>query len=169
MDKKQDILEDDKSLEKEFPLLHSIAKENPFSVPEGYFDGLSSQIIEKCRREQVAKSRWSVAIEDIKLYLLGYKWRVLTIAGCMAVLCVLAIRSNNRAVSYEAMAQSIPDSLIVQSLDKNISDISISSLEDQWPETNASTMKSPADSTNQDIIAYLIDHNVNVSDIENEP
>jgi len=174
MSKKQDIFsegiptgEDEESLKKETPLLHSISKENPFSVPEGYFDDLPSEIIDKYRTEAEPK-KWG---EGILTTLLGYKWKLLTATGCLAIICFFAIRFNNRPVSYEAIAKTIPDSVIVAHLNENISSISESSLEDlQEPENNSTSAKSATDSTgaDQEIIAYLIDNNVSVADIENE-
>ncbi len=162
-----DIYEDEESLKKESPLLHSISKENPFSVPEGYFDGLPSEIINKCIAEAEPK-KWGVGILT---NILGYKWKLLTLTGCLAVICFLVFRNNDRPVSYEVMAKNIPDSLIVANLDKNIYSLSESSLEDaQEPENNTSSVKNVSDtgSADQQIIAYLIDNNVSVNDIENE-
>lgn len=167
-------MHDDESLKKESPLLHSISKENPFSVPENYFDNLPSKIMERSR-ENVEPRRWG---EGILTTILAYKWRLLTITGCMAAICFFTFRSMNSATSYEAMAKNIPDSLIVANLDKNIYSISVSSLEElsegnylgEEPENNSASAKVISDSakTDQEIIAYLIDHNVSVSDIENE-
>jgi hypothetical protein len=175
MSNKQDIFTDNDSLEKEAPLLHSISKENPFTVPENYFEGLPSEIIQKCRTESQPKT-WG---EGILATLLSYKWRLLAVTGCVAVVCFFVIRLNNRPVSYEAMAQNIPDSLIIQHLDNNIAYISESTLEDisegiplgQEPENGVTSVKSASDSTSgdQDIIAYLMDNNISVSDIVNEP
>src|ERR1700677_3187652 len=125
MTKISDILPDDESLEKENLLLHSIPKENPFSVPQNYFDALPSQIVDKCRQNTEPK-KWG---EGIVTNILGYKWRILSIMGCM-VLFVFVMRMNNNNTSYEALAKNIPDSLIVANLNNNINDISISSLED---------------------------------------
>jgi len=172
MSKKQDIF-DDGSLEKESPLLHSIPKENQFSVPTDYFDSLPSEILEKCR-EEVQPKQWGIGLLTT---LLGFKWKLLTITGCVAIICFFAIRMNNRTVSYEAMTQNIPDSLIVEHLDKNLAFISESTLEEaseNMPETsenNSASTKIKSDSTNtdQDIIAYLMNSNVSVSEIENVP
>lgn len=175
MDKKEDILPDSEIFEKEAPLLHSISKENPFSVPGKYFDMLPSQIIERCRTESKER-KTSGIVENLRLFVLGYKWRLLTITGCVAILCFFTIHINNKPISYQAMAQNIPDSLIVAHLDKNVTDINLTALEDISAEaqtTNVpSTAKTASDSTantDQDIIAYLINTNVTVSDIENEP
>jgi hypothetical protein len=175
MSHKTDIIEDDESMKNEAPLLHSISKENPFSVPENYFDSLPSEIIEKCRAEEEPK-KWG---EGIFTTILGYKWKILTVAGCVAVICFFVISGNNRPVSYEAMAKTIPDSLIVEHLDKNIAFISESSLEElsegipfgQETENNTSvnSKSDSATSTDQAIITYLVDNNISVSDIENEP
>jgi len=168
MSKKQDILPDDESLKREFPLLHSISKENPFSVPESYFDSLPSEILEKCHTVGNGSKSFPTKAEAILTTLLSYKWRLLTVAGCAAIICIFVPRLNNRPVSYEAMVQTIPDSLIVKQLDNNIADINVSTLEElQEPGLFA---KSKSDSANTDqIIAYLIDNNVSVSEIENEP
>jgi hypothetical protein len=168
MSKISDILPDEESLAKENPLLHSISKENPFSVPANYFDSLPSEIIEKCR-ERVEPKTWG---KGILTNILGYKWRLLTTMSCVAIICYFSMHINNRPVSYEAIAKNIPDSLIVEHFDKNIADINISTLEDfQETENNSTPVKSVSDSTNtdQDIIAYLINHNISVSDLENEP
>jgi hypothetical protein len=171
MSKISDIIPDDDSLERESPLLHSISKENPFSVPGSYFDSLPSQIMEKCRREN-HNDQSSVA-NNFLYFILGYKWRLLALTGCLTLFCFFAVWTNNLPVSYETIAQTIPDSLIVQNLDKNIAYISESTLEDLSEDSpnTSSSVKSLSDSTNtdQNIIAYLIDNNVSVSDIENEP
>ncbi|HTA26883.1 MAG TPA: hypothetical protein VK809_03795 [Bacteroidia bacterium] len=170
MSNKQDIFTDDESIEKDSPLLHSISKENPFTVPENYFESLPSEIIEKCRTETQPK-KWG---EGILITLLGYKWKLLTITGCVVVICFFAIRLNNRPMSYEVMAQNIPDSLIVEHLDNNIAAINESTLED-FSEgislgQDAENVKSESDSTNndEDIVTYLVDNNISVTDISNE-
>ncbi len=167
MSNKQDIFTDDEPLEKEAPLLHSISKENPFSVPENYFDSLPSEIIEKCREAENVLNTSPTKWQGILTYLLSYKWRLLSVTGCLAVICFFAIRLNNRPVSYEAMAQNIPDSLIVEHLDNNIASINESTLEDMEASEN---LKSESDSagTDQDIITYLVDNNVSVTEISNE-
>ena len=172
-----DILPDDESLEKESPILHSISKENPFSVPENYFDSLPSEIIKKCQ-EQVVSRTSSTAngnlpsyILNLKSFVLGYKWRVLAATACVAIMCFIAVTVNKRPVSYEAMAQNIPDSLIVEHFNNNITDINVSTLEDiEGTESTSAKIKSVSDSANtdQDIIAYLMNNNISVSDIENE-
>jgi hypothetical protein len=160
-----DILSDDGSIEKETPLLHSISKENSFSVPENYFESLPSEIIEKCR-ERIEPKNWG---QGLLTNLLAYKWRILTVASCVAIICFFALNINTRPVSYEALAKNIPDSLIVEHLDKNIADINVTTLEDlQEPESNSKSVTDSAN-TDQDIVTYLMNNNVNVSDIVNEP
>jgi hypothetical protein len=171
MRKISDILADDESIKRESPLLHSISKENPFSVPENYFDNLPSEIMEKCRAE-IGSENLNSYFLNLKYLVLGYKWRLLAVTSCMALICFFAIHINNSPVSYEAMAQNIPDSLIVEHLDKNITYISESTLEDlQEQESSSPSVKSTSDSANTDqaIIAYLMTTNVNDSDIVNEP
>jgi len=168
MSKIIDILPEDEALEKENPLLHSISKENPFSVPENYFEGLPSEIVGKCR-DSAEPKYWG---EGIWTNILSYKWRLLTITGCIVLICIFTFQLNNHSTSYEAMAQNIPDSLIVDDLNNNLADVSVSNLEDlQEQENSTSLVKSASDSASadQDIIAYLINSNVSVSDIVNEP
>jgi hypothetical protein len=168
MRKITDILPDDEALEKENPLLHSISKENPFSVPENYFDGLPSEIVGKCG-DNAEPKHWG---EGIWTKILSYKWRFSTIMGCIVLICIFTFQMNNHSASYEAMAQNIPDSLIVEHLNNNLADVSVSNLEDlQEQENSSSPVKSASDSASadQDIIAYLINSNVSVSDIVNEP
>jgi hypothetical protein len=178
MKKIEDIVTDDELLEKSAPLLHSISKENPFSVPKNYFDSLPSQIIERCHEKEVI-SQWSMLKENLRLFLMGYKWRLLSITTCVALICFFTLHIDTRAVSYQALAQNIPDSLIVAHFDKNITEVTISALEDITEDSSfaqverniVSSTKNITDSTgtDQDIIAYLINHNVTVSDIENQP
>ncbi len=165
MSKISDILPNDSSIEKESPLIHSISRENPFLTPKDYFETLPSEIIEKCR-ERVEPKNWG---EGVLTTLLAYKWRLLAFTGCLALICLFALNINTRTISYETMAKNIPDSLIVEHLDNTIADINVTTLEDlQEPESNS---KSLTDSTNtdQDIVTYLMNTNVNVSDIVNEP
>ncbi len=172
MSNKTDIFDEEESLKRDFPLLHSIPKDNPFSVPESYFDSLPSEIMEKCRTENKS-TKWG---EEVLLTLFAYKWRILSITGCLIIICFFALRINNRPVSYEAMAKTIPDSLIVAHLDKNIYSISESSLEelteglplDQENGSPSVKMKSDSANADQEIITYLVDNNVSISDIENE-
>lgn len=174
----KDILPDDVSLEKEAPLLHSISKENPFSVPANYFDGLPAEIMEKSR-EKVNDNAGLAILQNFRLFILSYKWRLLSVTGCAVVICFMLVHNRTQPTSYMAMAQNIPDSLIVEHLDKNITDVSMVTLEDisadssfgltgKSVSTPAKTVSDSA-STDQDIIAYLINNNVSVSDIENEP
>jgi hypothetical protein len=168
MSPSSDILPDHASLEKENPLLHSIPKKNPFSVPLNYFDSLPSEIMEKCRKEVEPKS-WGIGIF---INLLGHKWKLLTIATCAVLICFFTTQLKNQSVSYETLTKNISDSLILEHLDQNIADINITTLEDfQETENSYSPVKSASDSTgnDQDIIAYLMNTNVNVSDIVNEP
>jgi hypothetical protein len=175
MSKNSDILTDDEAIEKESPLLHSIPKENPFSVPANYFDNLPSEIVGKCRKEVISGQSpifRETPISHILCLISLYKWKLLTATGSIAIICFLIIHMNNRPVSYETLAKNIPDSLIVEHLDRNIADINVTTLEDfQEPENSTSAVKSTSDSANadQDIIAYLMNNNVSVSDIENEP
>lgn len=162
--------QEDDSLEKEFPLLHSIAKDNPFTVPEGYFESLPSIVIQRCRAETQPKGLFYSLKESI------YRFRGAVLASISAMasitlICFLVVHSNTTPVSYEAMIQTVPDSLIVANLDKNISDINVNTLEDLQTDDNTSdniTQSDTSSSKNQQIITYLLDQGINELDIEND-
>lgn len=167
---------DDGTMEKMAPLLHSVSKENPFPVPENYFDELPSQIMNRCREEAVKSKRPSV-LEKLRIYILGYKWRFLLATCCLAIICFMIMPRNSRPIPYETLANTIPDSLIVAHFDKNITDVNLYALEDISAENSAGqeegnaspSAKNASDSANTDqaIIAYLMNTNISISEIEN--
>lgn len=166
MSKEKDIFEND--LGKEAPLLNSIPKDNPFTVPADYFDALPTQILEKCRQ---STKHAPVSVADRIFWLFRPQWMVAAFI-LVAGLCFFLRRgTTNSMQDYQSIAASIPDSVIVQNLQNNIDNVDISSLEDLAQNTNVTNSLPPApavDTSSGQIINYLMNNNIDASDIENE-
>ncbi len=159
---KNDIFNDE-SLEKEAPILASIPKRNPYTVPEGYFDSLPSAIMEKCRESK------PIPATGFKIFwLFRPQWMIAT------MVCVIGItfflRHNPVPASLETLTAQVSDSTIYQNLQNNIDYVDVNTLEDALQTESVSAIPERSDSANnqQDIVNYLMNHNVNASDIENE-
>ena len=96
--------------------------------------------------------------------------------GCTFILVAgvsLFLRNgaNNTIQDYQTLAAAIPDSVIVQNLQNNIDYVDMSSLEDLAQNTNIanSLPQAPSvDTSSGQIINYLMNNNIDASDIENE-
>ena len=164
MSKEKDIFDD--NLEKQAPLLYRIPKENAFTVPEGYFNSLSSQIMEACRQS----SKGAIAhTTDTVFWLFRPQW-VLTTFIVIVALSLFLRNGGNTSGNYETIAASIPDSVLVQNLQNNIEYVDVTSLEEMTAQTQAApfSQQQVQDTTNKEILNYLINNNVDASDIENE-
>lgn len=160
--RKKDYITDDINIEKEAPILASIPKRNPYSVPEGYFDTLPHSIIEKCRES-------AAPVKSNIFWLFKPQWMIASLV--LIVGFTFYLRSNPGPASLETLTAQVSDSAIYQNLQNNIDLVDVSSLEEVLPNDNFSTIEpATADSTNnqQDIENYLMNHNVDASDIENE-
>ena len=161
MRNKNDTFNED-NLEKETSLLASIPKRNPYTVPEGYFDEIPSVIIEKCRQ--------STAIPETAnkiFWLFKPQWLLALFGGLVGI--IFFIR-HETPVSYETMASRVSDSAIYQNLQTNIDYVDVNILEEAVQGDNPAMLPMPSDSTNnrQDMVNYLMNHNINTSDIEDE-
>lgn len=164
MSKNTDIFED--NLDKEVPLLNAIPKRNPFTVPDGYFDGLPSQIIDACRKSAVKKG--PVFVYDKVFWLFRPQW-MLAVFICVIGISLFLRNGNSPLENYETIAAALPDSVIMQNLQNNIDYVDVSSLEEMAQ--NQGLMKSlqvQSDTASGQIINYLINNNVDANDIENE-
>ena len=162
MSKKTEIF--DYNPEKEAPLLSGIAKSNPFTVPDGYFDALPTQIMEACREGGKRKPAF---VFDKIFWLFRPQW-MLAIFIAVVGICIF-LRQENNNMSYEAIAASLPDSVIMQHLQNNIDYVDVNSLEEMALKQDAmGTLQTPQDTANGQIMNYLINNNVDASDIENE-
>ncbi len=164
MSKEKDIFDD--NLDKEAPLLHGIPKENPFQVPDGYFDALPSKIMEACRQS----SKGVIAHTTDKIFWLFRPQWMLTAFAIIVGLCLFLRGGNNTFGNYESIAANIPDSVLVQSVQNNIEYVDVTSLEEMTAQTQTGPVLQPQiqDTTNKEIINYLMNNNVDASDIENE-
>lgn len=163
MSKKPEIF-DDTNLEREAPLLSAISKNNPFTIPDGYFDALPVQIMEACRE---GGKRKSVFIFDKIFWLFRPQWMLAVFIAVVGI-CIF-LRQGNNNLSYEAIAASLPDSVIMQHLQNNIDYVDVSNLEELALKQDAMGALQPSqDTANGQIMNYLINNNVDASDIENE-
>ena len=90
-------------------------------------------------------------------------------------ICVIGVSlflrngKNNITESYEAIAAALPDSVIMQNLQNNIDYVDVSSLEEMAQNQGLmQSLQAQPDTTNGQIINYLINNNVDANDIENE-
>lgn len=166
MSKEKDTFEND--LGKEAPLLNSISRDNPFTVPADYFDALPAQILEKCRQ---STKHAPVSVADRIFWLFRPQWMVATFILVAGLCFFLRDGSNNNMQDYQSIAASIPDSVIVQDLQNNIDNMDMSSIEEVAQNANINmTLPQTAapDTASGQIINYLMNNNVDASDIENE-
>src|ERR1700679_757380 len=126
MSKNKDIFED--NLGEEAPLLNAIPKRNPFTVPDGYFDNLPSQIMDACRESSPKKS--PAFVYDKIFWLFRPQWMLAVFICVIGVSLFLRNGKNNITESYEAIAAALPDSVIMQNLQNNIDYVDVSSLEE---------------------------------------
>lgn len=164
MNKEKDIF--DNNPEREAPLLQSIPKSNPFIVPEGYFEDLPTRIMDACR--QGDRRTLSQAADKV-FWLFRPQW-VLTAFVAIVCISLLLRNKDNSSTNIETIAANIPDSVIVQNLQNNIDFVDVTSLEEMTAQNPVNVMpQQPVqDTTNKEIINYLINNNVDASDIENE-
>jgi hypothetical protein len=166
MDKAKDNFED--NIEGEAPLLGNIPKSNPFVIPEGYFDALPAQIMEACRQD-AKKTTTSFATGKL-FWLFRPQWMLATFM-LIAMVCFLARNNSKSILSYEIIAASIPDSVIMDHLQSNIDYVDVTSLEEMAQNGGNIGALPPSpvqDTANRQIINYLMNNNIDASDIENE-
>jgi len=161
----KDIFEDNTG--KKASMLNSIPKDNPFKVPEGYFDALPAQVLEKCRK---SSKHVPVLITNKVFWLFRPQWIITTFIAVAGLCFFIQHSANNAPINYNTIAAAIPDSVIMQNLQNNIDDINMSSLEDMAQGTLTANAALPGveDTSNSRIINYLMNNNIDASDIENE-
>ena len=154
---------DDINLEKEAPLLASIPKRNPYTVPEGYFDALPAAILEKCRESKSAPE-----LKAKIFWLFRPQWMIASLVLIIGFTFYSRNNSNNNTL--EGLTAQVSDSAMYQSLQNNIDYVDVNSLEDevQTDDITAVPLRSDTASNQQDIENYLMNHHIDASDIENE-
>jgi len=149
------------------PLLNSIPKRNPFTVPDGYFDALPAQIMERIREGKKA----AYVAQDKTFWLFRPQWMLAVFAVVVGLCFMLRRDANIASTNYEAIAAALPDSVIEQNLQSNIAYVDINSLEEIAQNTDnlgSLPQQNIGDTTNGQIINYLMNNNIDASDIENE-
>lgn len=156
----------DDDLRKDAPNLFGKDKRNPFEVPDGFFENFSSNIQDKIAAQQ-KQSVWSIVYHN----LIKPKFAIPVLAS----VCIIAVgikllnktaiinTNNNIAVTYNDLSQS-----------DYFADINVSDLSEALNNTTSSisnNVKTESDSYRLDknqIENYLIENNVDVSDLANE-
>lgn len=164
MNREKDMFNE--NLNEETPLLNSIPKRNPFVVPEGYFDALPALIMDKCRESEKGATQ---PVADKIFWLFRPQWMI-TAFIFVAGFSLFLREGNKDTLSYETIAANIPDSVIMENLQNNIDYVDVNSLEEATQNSGNMPSLQPAQDTtnNKQIINYLINNNVDASDIENE-
>ncbi len=155
------ILNED-DLGKEAPLLASIPKRNPYTVPEGYFDALPSSIMDKARES-------NAVLKKSKLFwLFRPQWIAASLAFVIGF--VYYVRQTPTPATLEVLTAQVADSAMYQHLQNNIDYVDVNSLEEELQNDNTAAtvpMRTDSASGQQDIVNYLMNHNVDATDIEN--
>ncbi len=152
------------------PLLRTIPKSNPFTVPEGYFDNLPSQIMAQCREN----TKRMPSVNYNRAFLLFKPQSIFAVLIAVIALSVYLRREGNKPLEkYESIAATIPDSVLMASVQNNIAYVDVSALENMVNNQDEVLPVNIPDADIQDssggqIINYLINNNIDASDIEKE-
>jgi hypothetical protein len=133
--------------------LKDMEKQNPFKVPEGYFEELPARIITATSGivpGEVKKSK----IYRLRLYL--------AVAATVAVMAIIGLTALY--LSSSGRKNQIPVDFTITELNRNyINDIDLFTLEEKVADTDPFE-RAPEVSSNE-IIDYLISENINILDI----
>ncbi|MEO8148466.1 MAG: hypothetical protein ABI723_12550 [Bacteroidia bacterium] len=156
-----DFKYDDDELRKDAPKLFGMEKKNPFEVPDGFFDSFSSKIQDKIAAEK-KQSVWSLIYQNIT--------RPKVAIPVLASVCIIVVgikflytpgsinRNDEVAITYNDLSQSA-----------YLDDIDESVLTDALNQTTSTVNSdSKTESDSYRIENYLIENNIDVTDLENE-
>lgn len=151
--KTDDTIEDD--LRNEAPLLFSREKSNPFEVPEGYFEVLSSNIQDKIAAEKSIPA-WKHYLQSI------FKPVVLIpVASCLIIMTFFLVKNNissNNQIEIASLENVLVEDLYYSDY---LTQIDIQTLAEAMPENSVSIEKTEMEN-------YLIDHNVSIEDLSSQ-
>lgn len=161
-------INDDEELRKTAPLLYGIPKENSFSVPEHYFDSLSSVIQQRCIDESKSRSIQIFSLREIPSlqffikpkYALAFASLLLIAAFGISKFFFLKEDFSNTKFTAEQMvntgfAQTLDEGVLTEALADN----------GYFDEEKNDEVQS---SDNEQIEDYLIKNKVDVNFIINE-
>ncbi len=135
------------------PVLFSIKKENPFQVPDNYFESLPSIIQERCIASQPVRKPWYTFLLKPKISLsLGFAL-VLLVAGIN-----FTNLNNTTPTAPQPLSQTDQAGFEVEDIDENI-------LVDMIASTPALPKQETENTPEEE---YLIDHNIELSQLINE-
>lgn len=139
---------------KNAPRLRGMKRENPFTVPDGYFDSLSSRIQDKINAPQ-PKTVWDKLFQPLQRPLFAYSMITMVMLICVGV--YFNQREQTLTVKQMAMATITADDLYNSG---ELNDMDESTLADAIPATTTTQSSTEAED-------YLIDTNTDESDLMN--
>lgn len=155
-DRLQNRIELLEEITEEAPILSNIPKYNPFVVPTGYFDELPTIIQERCIQNRPARTiiEWLMLL--IKPRFVFPTLAVIIIAFVtfhyLNTSKIIPVNEVAEVLTIEDQLQNIDESTIIDALS---ADASIGS-------------ETPDDSEQEDIVNYLLDNNVDETNLNNE-
>ncbi len=155
--KKQET-HNDEDLKKLAPLLFSLKKENPYKVPNGYFDELPSIIQEKIIEDiLVPDSLWARISKAI--FRPQFAWSSLSIATLIFI-GGLVFKSEYKP--EQISSQDIAEVIYHQEIDN----MNETDLIDAMPEEKVNTIKTETNSKEHEaIMEYLLDNKIEEAEI----
>jgi hypothetical protein len=165
--------ERNRDIPEDSPVLASLPVVNPFIVPEHYFEGLPSEVLDKCMKlpdkQGVAGTGFSQGIMERIFILLKQGWLVSFIVIVTGLLFILNnINHATNGKSYEALLTGTPDSVIYNHLYMNVDEVSVNNLAEVTLDKNEVETGVNTDADDSQVENYLINQSVETTDIENE-
>jgi hypothetical protein len=153
--------------------LAGVSRNNPFTVPDGYFDQLPSVIMDRCRLTTAKKESFlALLLSQYRVRLTVFSSAILAAGIGIVFYFYRSGNENYRVTTHwdETMISSIPDSVLYSHLNNHINSISEANITDELPQNNDfnSSLELQADTTNHEIINYLINNNLSNKEIEDE-
>lgn len=150
------------------PLLNGIGKGSPFTTPDGYFDALPSLIMAKCRES--GKQRLLISYGKI-FPLFSPRYIFLLFLAIVSVALFVRKQNDNPMEDYQKMAAAIPDSVLLNNVQNDMAYVDVGDIENLADNQNMPLIEnlpdaSVPDSSNGQIINYLINNNVDATEIE---
>lgn len=165
MKNREDIFESFSEDEQEFknlaPRLFSIKKENPFQVPQDYFDSLPTIVQERCvqTRKPHVFTLWQWLSENLLSPQISFALSILIITLSVVSINKYFVSPNAVDSKITVTHEEIANSTYLDDLDE---DILIETL------ANQNVHNAKKNNKNKEMEDYLIDHDIDVSTIANE-
>ncbi len=152
-DKLQNRIEDFEEINAEAPLLAGIPKYNPFDVPADYFDELPALIQNRC-----ISSKPSVSIIEWLVLLIKPRFAIPVLATVLCAVAGINFMDKNAEMTKSGRTAEI-------SIEERLNSIDESELIDELADDQADLKQN---NTNESIENYLIDNNIDESNLNSE-